>query len=63
MKKGDVSKLLGVSTRTIDRWMKNRWIPFHKSFNGRVTFDPKEIEEWVRRNGLGKKDSQHSTSK
>lgn len=54
--KPEISKMLGVSTRTIERWMKNRWIPFHKSFNGRVTFDKKEIEEWVRRNNLGKND-------
>lgn len=54
--KPEISKMLGVSTRTIERWMKNRWIPFHKSFNGRVTFDEKEIEEWVRRNYLGKND-------
>lgn len=56
LKKDDVSKMFGVSTRTIDRWMKNRWIPFHKSFNGRVTFDEREIEAWARKNGLGKKD-------
>ena len=54
--KPEISKMLGVSTRTIERWMKNRWIPFHKSFNGRVTFDEKEIEEWVRRNYFGKND-------
>ena len=54
--KSDISKMLGISTRTIERWMKNGWIPFHKSFNGRVTFNKQEIDEWVRRNNLGKND-------
>lgn len=59
--KSEISKRYGVTLRTIERWMKDGYIPFHKFDNNRVMFNEKEIEEWEVK--TGRKDLRLSTSK
>jgi excisionase family DNA binding protein len=46
--KKEVAEKLGVSEKTIQRWMKERLIPYSK-LNGIVRFDEKKIDMWVER--------------
>lgn len=46
-KKG-VAEMLGVGVRTIDRWMKDRKIPY-SDLNGIIRFDPEKIRMWLSR--------------
>lgn len=46
--KGEVAQLLGVSSRTVENWMR-RGMPFEKPFpHGSVRFVGSEVEGWLR---------------
>jgi excisionase family DNA binding protein len=42
----DLAKDLSVSPKTLYSWAKQRKIPYVR-LEGRVLFDPQEIEDWV----------------
>jgi excisionase family DNA binding protein len=46
--KKEVAEKLGVSIRTIEKWMHDRSIPYSK-LNGIVRFDEQKINLWVER--------------
>lgn len=53
----DLTKRWGVSTRTVDRWLKRGLIPYKKcKINGRITLEEKDVEKWEKILGIGKKD-------
>jgi excisionase family DNA binding protein len=41
------AKKLGVSERTINRWTKDRKIPYN-NLNGIIRFDEEKIDNWLR---------------
>jgi excisionase family DNA binding protein len=49
--KKKVAEKLGVSERTIERWMKDRLIPYSR-INGLVRFDEKKIDMWLERRSV-----------
>jgi excisionase family DNA binding protein len=46
LKQKEIAELIGVSERTIERWRKDRIMPY-KKVNGRIRFDPTIIEKWL----------------
>jgi excisionase family DNA binding protein len=44
----EVAKKLGVSERTINRWTKDRKIPYC-NLNGIIRFDEQKIDLWLQR--------------
>lgn len=51
--KKDLIKRWAVSSRTIDRWMSKKNLPFVKSpLNGHVHFIEEEISKWEKSKGL-----------
>ena len=48
----EISKYLGVSSDTVDRWISERNMPGHKI--GRLwKFRKEEVDEWVKSGGAG----------
>lgn len=48
-KKPDVARVLSVSERTVERWMKDEGLPADKPWGpgkGPVRFDPRKVEAW-----------------
>ena len=43
-----VAEKLGVSERTIERWMTDRKIPYYR-LNGIIRFDEAVIDSWVQK--------------
>ncbi len=43
-----VAEKLGVSVRTIERWRKDRKIPYY-NLNGIIRFDEQIIESWLQK--------------
>ncbi len=55
LSKGDIAKMLGYTTRTIDRLVAAKKIPFTTLPTGigngrKIKFIPREIDAWIRRN-------------
>ncbi len=46
----EVSLMTGFSVSNIYRMTSNRTIPFYKPLGGKLFFDKKEIENWLRKN-------------
>jgi excisionase family DNA binding protein len=49
--KKQVAEKLGVSERTIERWMNERLIPYSR-INGLVRFDEQKINMWLDRKSV-----------
>jgi excisionase family DNA binding protein len=50
--KPEIAAHLGVSLRTVERWMAERGLPFRKRFeHGVVRFRVSEVDEWMEGNG------------
>lgn len=41
----DVAEQLGVTERTVRRWLVEEGLP-HSKFRSKIQIDPKELEEW-----------------
>jgi len=41
-----VAKLLGVSEATIQRWVRDRWVPAFR-INGTIRFDAQMLADWI----------------
>ena len=46
----ETAQLLGVSTRTVRRYIKDRNLPYKKPA-GMILIDRKELETWIKENG------------
>ena len=46
VRKSDMARFMGVSVRTIETWMAEGLIPYHK-INKVVTFDPLKVKEAI----------------
>jgi DNA-binding transcriptional regulator YiaG len=46
VRKIEMASIMGVSVRTIENWMAQRIIPYHK-INKVVTFDPLKVKEAI----------------
>ena len=46
VRKSDMARFMGVSIRTIETWMAEGLIPYHK-INKIVTFDPLKVKEAI----------------
>ena len=46
VRKSDMARFMGVSVRTIETWMSEGLIPYHK-INKVVTFDPLKVKEAI----------------
>ena len=46
VRKSDMARFMGVSIRTIETWMAEGFIPYHK-INKIVTFDPLKVKEAI----------------
>ena len=46
VRKPEMSRIMGVSVRTIETWMAEGLIPYHK-INKVVTFDPLKVKEAI----------------
>lgn len=49
----EISKLLKVARYRVYEWVKADQIPYLRTV-GRILFDPGEIEQWLRRERMGK---------
>ena len=45
--KREVASLMKVTDRTVDRWMKRKWIPFYKVGSATVRFNIPEVLEHI----------------
>lgn len=50
----EVAKKIGVSERTIGRWIDERKIPY-SNINGIIRFDPEKIDMWLNRKEVKQK--------
>jgi excisionase family DNA binding protein len=48
LNKKEIAKKIGVSERTVQRWIQARAIPY-KNINGFIRFDETIIEKWLER--------------
>jgi excisionase family DNA binding protein len=48
LNKKEIAKKIGVSERTVQRWIQARSIPY-KNINGMIRFDETIIEKWLER--------------
>jgi excisionase family DNA binding protein len=47
MKKADVAKALGVSIKTVDKWIQDKRIPFIRISRKCVRFNPIEVQRFL----------------
>lgn len=53
----DLMQRWGVSSRTLDRWVKEKGVPHRKSqLNGRIIFKEEDIVVWEKEMGIGEND-------
>jgi excisionase family DNA binding protein len=56
LNKKETAKKLGVSERTITRWMEDRKIPYYL-LNGIARFDSEKLDNWIRLREVKQKQS------
>lgn len=49
--KRELASFLGISTRTVARWVRHRGLPVQVQKNGAYLFCEQEVVEWVRSKG------------
>jgi excisionase family DNA binding protein len=48
LSKKEVCVMLGISLRTLERWVDARMIPYHKMPTGTVRFSEEKLQAWLR---------------